>query len=89
MKRSVLEFGAFGDGIHDDYGAFQAALDCGADTVIIPEGIYAISQTLKVSSGTHISAAKNAKIVMKSVTRRKRNDFRIIKIWLSVKILLY
>jgi polygalacturonase len=35
MERSVLEFGALGNGIHDDYPAFQAALDSGG-TVIIP-----------------------------------------------------
>ena len=65
----------YGDGIHDDYSAFQSALDSGATTIIIPAGIYAISQTLKVNSNTHISAARNAKIKMKSLVRKKRNEF--------------
>ena len=75
MERSILEFGAFGDGIHDDYGAFQKALDSGADTVRVPQGIYLISQTLKVGSNTAIVADRNAKIVMKSLQRRHRNEF--------------
>ena len=75
MEISVVEFGAWGDGAHDDYTAFQAALDAGADTVTIPQGIYWISQTLKIGSNTTIIAARGAKMVMKSLSRRKRNDF--------------
>ena len=75
MEKSVLDFGAFGDGIHDDYDAFQAALDSVADTVRIPQGIYMISKTLKIGSNTSIVADSGAKIVMKSASRRKRNEF--------------
>lgn len=75
MKKSVLDYGAFGDGVHDDYIAFQTALDSGASIITIPQGIYLISQTLKVQSNTHIAADRNAKIIMKSVSRRKRNEF--------------
>ena len=75
MEISVVEFGAWGDGAHDDYTAFQAALDAGADTIIIPQGIYLISQTLKIGSNTTIIADRGAKMIMKSISRRKRNDF--------------
>ena len=75
MKKSVLDFGAFGDGVHDDYIAFQTALDSGARIITVPQGIYLISQTLKVQSNTDIIADRNAKIIMKSVSRRKRNEF--------------
>lgn len=75
MEISVLEFGAYGDGCHDDYEAFQNALNSGARTITIPQGIYHISQTLKVSSNTSIVADRSAKIVMKSIARRKRNEF--------------
>lgn len=75
MEKSVLEFGAKGDGIRDDYHAFQEALNSGANVVTIPQGIYWISQTLKINSNTHIIADRCAKIVMKSVSRRKRNEF--------------
>lgn len=75
METSVLNFGALGDGMHDDYAAFQAALDSGVNTVVVPQGIYLISKTLKVPSNTTILADPSAKMVMKSVSRRKRNDF--------------
>ncbi|WCM26287.1 glycoside hydrolase family 55 protein [Sphingomonas sp. QA11] len=53
---SVLDFGAVGDGITDDYPAIQAALDAvgnsGGSTVILPKvsGRYLISQGLKIPS---------------------------------------
>ncbi len=75
MEISVLDFGAKGDGLHDDFAALQAALDAGASVVVIPQGVYLISQTLHVGSGTHIAADRSAKIVMKSTARRKRNEF--------------
>lgn len=73
--KSIKEFGAVGDGLHDDYTAFQSALDSGAEEIMIPQGIYCISETLKVSSNTSIVAEKTAKIVMKSRVRKQRNDF--------------
>lgn len=75
VTKNVIDYGAFGDGIHDDYFAFQAALDSGVDEIIISQGVYCISETLKIGSDTTIIADKTAKIVMKSNTRRKRNDF--------------
>ena len=72
--KNVLEYGAVGDGIHDDYHAIQAALDSGADEIIIPHGVYCISKTLKVKSNTSILADKTAKILMKSTAKRKRNE---------------
>ena len=75
MRKSVLDFGAMGDGIHDDFAAFQAALDSGAKEITIPQGIYMISQTLKVPSDTSILADRCARIVMKSLSQRRRNEF--------------
>lgn len=72
---SVFDFGAFGDGIHDDRSAIQSALDSGAENILIPQGIYNVSDTLKIRSNTTVTADRNAKIVMKSETRRKRGDF--------------
>ncbi|MBQ4575562.1 MAG: hypothetical protein IJA85_10290 [Clostridia bacterium] len=72
---NVVDFGAVGDGIHDDYAAFQAALDGDSNDVIIPQGVYCISHTLRVKSDTRIIADKTARIVMKSNHRRKRNEF--------------
>ena len=72
---SVIEFGAYGDGMHDDFSAFQKAFDCGADEILIPHGIYCISDTLKIRSNTTVIADHGAKIAMKSASRRKRGDF--------------
>ena len=68
---NIKEFGALGDGIADDYLAVQSALDSGAEEVIIPQGIYCISDTLKVHSNTRIIADRTAKLVMKSDKRKK------------------
>ena len=76
MKRvSVQDFGALGDGIHDDYAAFQQTLDSGADTVTVPMGIYPISETLRVPSGIRIEADRCAKIVLRSPRRMRRGEF--------------
>jgi len=38
MTNSVKDYGAYGDGVHDDYAAFQAALDLRTGTVTVPPG---------------------------------------------------
>ncbi len=75
MAKSVMDFGAIGDGRCDDYEAFHAALNSCEREIYIPHGVYNISETLKVPSDKHIIAAKTAKIVMKPFTRRHRGDF--------------
>ena len=72
--KSVRDFGALGNGVNDDYAAFQKALD-ECREIYIPIGVYNIGDTLKIHSDTKIKAEKSAKIVMKSATRRHRNDF--------------
>lgn len=51
----VTAFGAYGDGIHDDYMAFQAALDYaefkGDGTIFVPVGTYKISRALRIAEG--------------------------------------
>ena len=71
---SVIEFGARGDGIQDDFPAIQAALDSGAAEITIPMGIYRISRTLLVSSNTTIRADRHAKLVLVG-ERKQRGDF--------------
>ncbi|MBQ7377329.1 MAG: hypothetical protein IJW71_03290 [Clostridia bacterium] len=39
---SVKDFGAYGDGVHDDRATIQAALDSGAVEITIPQGIYPV-----------------------------------------------
>ena len=77
MTVSVKDYGAIGNGVVDDADAIQAALDSGADEVIIPFGNYAVSRTLFVGSDTTVRADRCARIVMRHGVRRKRGDFLI------------
>ena len=72
---NVKDFGAVGNGIADDFAAFQKALDCQADTVEIPAGEYRITQTLLVSSNTRIMADSSARIFSCGDTPKKQGDF--------------
>ena len=58
---SVKDFGAYGDGVHDDRAAIQAALDyaygLGGATVFFPPGTYMVTSTLSVDSGVILTGA--------------------------------
>lgn len=43
---SVKDFGAVGDGLTDDTAAIQAALDCGAKKIYLPDGTYNFTKLL-------------------------------------------
>lgn len=72
---SVLEFGAYGDGFHDDYKAIQAALHSGATEVRIPIGTYNVSKTLTVPSNVKVVAEKCAHLLLRGSQRKQRGDF--------------
>ena len=72
---SVLDFGAFGDGFHDDYHAIQSALHSGAREVHIPIGTYNISATLTVPSNVRVVADRCAHLLLRGNKRKKRGDF--------------
>lgn len=72
---SILDFGAFGDGLHDDRAAIQSALDSGASEVVIPIGCYKVSATLYVHSDTRITADRCAHIMLSGGERKRRGDF--------------
>lgn len=61
MEYNVLDYGAAGSGLVDDTAGVQAALDAansaGGGTVIIPSGVYLISDFLVVRSDTTITAS--------------------------------
>lgn len=72
---SVSDFGAFGDGFHDDYQAIQSALHSGAREVHIPIGTYNISATLTVPSNVRVVADRCAHLLLRGNKRKKRGDF--------------
>jgi hypothetical protein len=72
---SVIDFGAKGDGIADDTKAFQAALDSGAELVVVPFGKYRISETLKIGSNTYLKAHRNALIRLADNSCNGPDDF--------------
>lgn len=74
-KASVLDFGAFGDGLHDDRAAIQSALDSGSAEVVIPIGCYKVSGTLYVHSNTRVTADRCAHIILSGGVRKRRGDF--------------
>lgn len=72
---SVIDFGAFGDGLHDDYQAIQSALHSGAREVHIPIGTYNISATLTVPSNVKVVADRCAHLLLRGNKRKQRGDF--------------
>lgn len=62
---SVLDFGAKGDGINDDYQSIQKAIKYGVSrgvNIYIPSGTYVLSETLEVrdANNIHVIAESNA-----------------------------
>lgn len=51
---NVKDFGAVGDGEHDDTVAFNSAMTGGNKTVFIPRGTYLVTDTVNIESGTII-----------------------------------
>lgn len=68
--RSVLDYGAKGDGTTDDYTAIQTALDAGPGAVYVPAGTYIISSSIWVPSYTTLYGDG----IDVSVIKRKANS---------------
>ena len=71
---SVKDFGAAGDGLVDDTLAFQNALNA-ADSVLIPEGVYLISGTIRLTARQSLFGEGQA-----SVLRAINNNFNVIEV---------
>ncbi len=71
---SIKEFGAVGDGAHDDSAAFNAAF-AGGNAVSIPAGEYRIGHTVYIGSDTTIAADPNAHIKMGAGAQKGRDDY--------------
>ena len=68
---------AAGDGVTDDTAALQRALDGGGKTVVIPDGVYLLSTSLKVFSHTRIHASSQATIRLADHAGKKQEDWLI------------
>ena len=68
---NVREFGAFGDGVHNDTNAIQCAImACPKDSrVLVPEGVYKIS-SIFLKSDLTLELAKGA--VLSAYTEREK-----------------
>lgn len=67
--------GAFADGIHDDGALLQSLLDSGVRDVYIPAGQYKILRTLRLPSGTHLTADPAARIFHAGDLPKRAGDF--------------
>jgi len=60
---SVRDFGAVGDGVHDDTLAFAQAINA-HHAIYIPSGTYRITDTIHVYFGTKISGAGHSSLIV-------------------------
>ncbi|WP_321967667.1 glycosyl hydrolase family 28-related protein [Burkholderia cepacia] len=65
---TVKQFGAYGDGVHDDTSAIQKALNAGLLALHFPSGNYLISTALSVSTGMRIFGDGYPESVIKPTT---------------------
>lgn len=74
---NVKDFGACGDGVRDDSQAIQRALDSGRELVVIPYGIYKISQTLRMGSDTRLRVHPQTRLFLADHAGATPNTFLI------------
>lgn len=74
---NVRDFGAAGDGQHNDFPAIQSALDAGAVRVVIPAGKYMLGDTLRVPSHTRLLLHENAEMIMGDGVGKTIDNFLI------------
>lgn len=63
---SVKDYGAVGDGVTDDAGSIQAALNSGAKRVYFPDGTYLVKATLLPKTQQTLVGSKRAGAVIKA-----------------------
>lgn len=73
--RMVLGFGARGDGVADDGGAFQRALAAGPGTVVVPAGNYLIGCVLRIGSGVRLKLDPQAKMRLADGVAKTPDDY--------------
>jgi polygalacturonase len=74
-NRTVLDYGARGDGVTDDGEAFQRALDAGPGCLIVPGGNYRIGRVLRIASGRWLQLASGARLRLADGVARTPDDY--------------
>ncbi len=72
---SVRDFGAAGNGLTDDSGPIQKALDSPHPVVTVPEGTYLLAKTLRIGSGKILLAHPRAILRLGDGAGRDAGDF--------------
>jgi polygalacturonase len=76
QNKTVLDYGAKGDGITDDGAAFQRALDATtAGPLHVPQGNYLIGCVLRLASGSHLHLDPNARLQLADHVATKPDDY--------------
>lgn len=71
--KSIIQFGAVGDGKHDDTKAFVDAFNSNEALICIPFGQYNVNEALKISSGVRINTHPCAVINFKGITAKEKS----------------
>jgi hypothetical protein len=89
---SVKDFGAVGDGIHDDLAAIQAAIGDDIVDVYFPPGVYKVSDTIDVKRSSLFSSVGNQRnnaIIVTDGTLENKPVLRITNNSGSIKNLAF
>ena len=71
--KTIFDFGAVGDGVTDDYNAFQMAYDSG-DTILIPPATYNCSKVVETKQNIVSNFIINSKVTFNNVVPLEIND---------------
>lgn len=77
MKKTVIDYGARGDGLTDDGEAFQRAINEATGTLEVPAGHYLIGRVLRVRSGTHLHLADQARLKLGDGVAKTPGDYML------------
>jgi parallel beta-helix repeat protein len=83
--RSVRDYGAIGDGVHNDTAAFQAAINSlpsTGGTVTVPAGKYLIDavKSVRLRSQMHLKMSSDATLIAKTTSAEKYNVLYVYKV---------
>jgi polygalacturonase len=83
--RNVKDYGALGNGVHDDTAAFQAAINSlpsSGGTIYVPTGTYMIDavKSIRLRSYNHLSMSSGAILKAKATSASKYNVIYVYKV---------